>query len=172
MLILVYGGAGSGKSEYAERLIVESGLARRTYIATMEPYGEAAAARIARHRKLRADKEFETVECFRGLAALSLPQGGAALLEDLTNLLANEWFGGERAGAAQRVLDGLARLPEAAALAVVVANDLFTGGLTYDPETEAFLEALYAVHRAVAARADAVYEVVCGIPLRWKGATP
>lgn len=172
MLILVYGGAGSGKSEYAERLIVESGLARRTYIATMEPCGEAAAARIARHRRLRAGKGFETVECLRDLAALPLPAGGAALLEDLTNLLANEWFGGERTGAAGRVLDGLSHLGAAAGLAVVVANDLFTDGLTYDPETEAYLEVLSAVHREAAARADAVCEVVCGIPLRWKGATP
>lgn len=170
MMVLVYGGAGSGKSEYAEELIVQSGLARRTYIATMEPFGEEAAARIARHRKLRAGKGFDTRECFRDLAALPLPPGGAALLEDLTNLLANEWFGGERTGAAGRVRDGLAHLAAEAALAVVVANDLFTGGLTYDPETEAYLKALSAVHREAAARADAVYEVVCGIPLRWKGA--
>lgn len=170
MLIFVYGGSGSGKSEYAEGLVVESGLTSRTYVATMEPYGEAAEARIARHRSLRAGKGFETVECFRELASLSLPRGGAVLLEDLTNLLANEWFGGEQSDAAGRVLDGLAHLAETAALTVVVANDLFTGGQTYDWETERYLEALSAVHREAAARADAVYEVVCGIPLRWKGA--
>lgn len=172
MLVFVYGGAGSGKSEYAEGLIVKSGLAHRTYIATMEPYGEAAAERIARHRKLRAGKGFETLECFQNLSALSLPCGGAVLLEDLTNLLANEWFGGERAGAAERVLDGLSHLAGTAALTVVVANDLFTDGLTYDPETEAYLTALAAVHREAASRADAVCEVVCGIPVRWKGETP
>lgn len=169
MLVFVYGGAGSGKSAYAESLIAGSGYGDRVYIATMEPYGAGAEARIARHRRLRAGKGFTTMECPRGLVSLPVPPGCAALLEDLTNLLANEWFGGERAGAVQRTLDGLARLAGTAALTVVVANDLFTDGITYDRETGDYLAALSAVHRELAARADAVREVVCGIPVRWKG---
>lgn len=172
MFVFVYGGSGSGKSEFAEGLIVKSGLAPRIYIATMEPYGGEAEVRIARHRKLRAGKGFDTLERFRDLAALPLPKGGAVLLEDLTNLLANEWFGGERAGALGRTLDGLDHLAETAALTVVVANDLFTDGADYDQETRDYLAALSAVHREAAARAGAVCEVVCGIPIRWKGETP
>lgn len=169
MLVFVYGGSGSGKSEYAEGLVVESGLERRLYIATMEPFGEEAAARIKRHRALRAGKGFETVECPRDLGSLTVPPGSAALLEDLTNLLANEWFGGARSGASERVLDGLERLAGQAALTVVVANDLFGDGVAYDPETEEYLNVLAEVHREAAARADRVYEVVCGIPVVWKG---
>ncbi len=55
MLILVTGGAASGKSAYAEALFKRlSGSAPRFYVATMRPFGAEAAARIERHRKQRA----------------------------------------------------------------------------------------------------------------------
>lgn len=41
-----------------------------------------------------------------------------------------------------------------------------------DPETLAYLDVLARLNRAVARRADRVYEVVCGIPIAWKGANP
>ena len=171
MLLFVSGGSGSGKSAFAESLIVGSGLFPRAYIATMEPYGEEGQARIARHQLLRAGKGFTTFECSRNLAGLSLPVGCAALLEDLTNLFANEWFGGEQAGASSRVLAGLNDLAENVPLVVVVGNDVFSDGLNYDPDTLADLRALAALNRAVAQRADQVWEVVCGIPICHKGET-
>jgi len=142
---------------------------RRFYIAAMEPYGADAAAKIARHRALRAGKGFETVERFRDLAGLELPEDCSVLLEDLTNLFSNEWFGEKQTGAADRVLAGLARLCARAASVVVVGNDLFADGCTYESGTADYLTALSALTRAVTARADAVYEVVCGIPVCWKG---
>ena len=165
MLLFVTGGSGSGKSAWAESRVTASGLKSRIYIATMEPFGEEGQARIARHRAMRAGKGFETLECPRNLAALPVPPGCAALLEDLTNLFANEWFGASPDGAAERVLRGLDRLRDAAALTVVVGNDLFADGLPYDADTLRYLHALAALHRQVAARADGVYEVVCGIPI-------
>ena len=39
-------------------------------------------------------------------------------------------------------------------------------------ETRAYLDGLARLNRAVAQRADRVYEVVCGIPIAWKGANP
>ena len=57
MMILIVGGAGSGKSAFAEDLLIKlSGdKMSRFYIATMEPYGEEAAARIRKHREARKD---------------------------------------------------------------------------------------------------------------------
>ena len=168
MFIYVSGGSGSGKSAFAESLIVQSGIEKRAYIATMAPFGAEGQARIARHRALRAGKGFTTRERLRDLAGMDVPPGCAALLEDLTNLFANEWFGGERDGAAGRVLAGLDRLASAAALAVVVGNHPFSDGMGYDPETLAYLRALADLNRAAAARAEQVWEVVCGIPIRHK----
>ena len=59
MLILVTGGSGSGKSEYAENTAVslaeEKGLPLY-YIAAMRPFGEEGRRRVERHRRLRAGK--------------------------------------------------------------------------------------------------------------------
>ena len=74
MLTLVLGGSASGKSEYAEQLVLEAGAGPRFYIATMEPYDEECLRRISRHRAMRASKGFETLECPRGLAGLALPR--------------------------------------------------------------------------------------------------
>lgn len=103
MLIVITGGAGSGKSEHAERLICAAAPDTRLYLATMEPNGAAAQARIARHRALRQGKGFATVERTVDLGGLSLPiryQG--ILLEDLGNLVANELFAPTGAGQSVR----------------------------------------------------------------------
>ena len=52
---LVIGAAASGKSAYAESLCLGHD-GPRVYLATMEPFGEEGARRIARHRALREGK--------------------------------------------------------------------------------------------------------------------
>ena len=96
------------------------------------------------------------------------------LLEDLSNLSANEYcapVGGGKA-AFDRVLAGIEQTAARAGLLVVVTNELFSDGVRYDPETAAYLELLASLNRAIAARSDQVYEVVCGIPVAWKEAKP
>ena len=66
MLTLVIGGSASGKSEYAEQHVMSLNGAR-IYIATMEPFGKEAADRISKHRQMRKNKGFETIECYTGL---------------------------------------------------------------------------------------------------------
>ena len=170
MLILVSGGAGSGKSEFAESLITASGIPNRVYLATMRVWDDESVRRVERHRAMRAGKGFATLECPENLAGLALPSGCAALLEDLSNLTANEFFGEQgRQGAFDRVLAGIDRAAGQAGLLVVVTNELFSDGMDYDPDTLAYLDVLARLNRAIAARAGGVYEVVCGIPVAWKG---
>ena len=45
-----------------------------------------------RHRKMRAGKGFETVECYTGLKNLDFPENAVVLLECMSNLAANEMF--------------------------------------------------------------------------------
>ena len=88
------------------------------------------------------------------------------LVEDLTNLFANEWFSVAPDGAAERVLEGVFHLTRQAALTVVVGNDLFRDGVEYaGMETAAYLSALSELNSALCADADEVWEVVCGIPI-------
>ena len=95
-LILVTGGSGSGKSAWAEKRVIEIGKGPYVYLATMRPQGEEAKERILRHREMRAGKGFVTLERYTDLDGMILPAdlcGGVVLLEDLSNLLANEMFG-------------------------------------------------------------------------------
>ena len=96
MLILVSGGSGSGKSEFAEGLVVSAGLKERVYLATMQVWDQESVRRVERHRAMRAGKGFATLECPTGLERLEVPAGSAVLLEDLSNLSANEYFSDDR----------------------------------------------------------------------------
>ena len=76
-LLLVTGGARSGKSRFAERLAAASGRPV-TYVATMEALDDEVRARIARHRAERpavwttVEAPIAIVEAVRG-AGLQLP---------------------------------------------------------------------------------------------------
>lgn len=174
MFTLVVGGSASGKSEYAEGLILASPYMPRYYIATMEPFGAEGQARIARHRELRREKRFETVERYTDLAGLRLPRRGAVLLECLGNLTANELYSpagaGTQEGAARAVITGVEALLLQCAELVVVSNEVFSGGRNYAGDTDSYLRALAEANRTLAQRADRVYEVVCGIAYVHKGA--
>lgn len=169
-MILVSGGSASGKSNYAEDLSAV-GSAPRVYVATMRVWDGESMQRVERHRAMRAGKGFVTLECPDYLAGAALDGYRTALLEDLSNLCANEWFGAVGPqGAYQRILDGIDALNANVERVVVVTNELFSDGIAYDAGTAAYLDCLARLNRAVAARADAVYEVVCGIPICHKGA--
>lgn len=170
MLTLVVGGAASGKSAYAECLVLQTALPRY-YLATMQVWDAECAARVEKHRRMRAEKQFETLECPLHLGTVHLPARGTALLEDLGNLTANELYDPAGAGeaAASAILDGLGRLAAQCEHLVVVSNEVFSGGADYAGDTDRYLRALAAVNNAVAARADAVVRVVCGLPIYYKG---
>jgi adenosylcobinamide kinase/adenosylcobinamide-phosphate guanylyltransferase len=172
MLILVSGGAASGKSEYAEQLALQCPGNQRFYLATMEVWDDESRRRVARHRELRRGKGFSTLEAPRDLDQVTIPPQSCVLLECLSNLVANELFGPNgREDALSRLtagLDGLIRQSESL---VVVTNELFSDGITYPPETQEYLHILSDLNRRLAQQAQQVYEVVCGIPICWKGAS-
>lgn len=168
MLTLVIGGAASGKSAYAEHLAVQSG-GPRYYLATMQVWDAECAARVAKHRAMRAQKQFATVECPQNLHLARLPQQGTALLEDLGNLAANELYRPDGSclppkQAAEKMLAGIEAIAAQCNHLIIVSNEVFSGGADYAGETDLYLQALAMVNNAVAAKADAVCRVVCGLP--------
>ena len=113
-LILVTGGARSGKSTYAERLatqLAEPQGGRVTYIATSQAYDEEMVQRVSAHQSSRPET-WTTVECpVEAPAAVRAAAAGT---------------GGRRAGPA-----GSAGAPPVILLDCVtlwVTNLLFTGG--------------------------------------------
>ena len=93
MLTLVLGGASSGKSAVAENICMDI-PGRKAYIATMMPFGEQAQLRITRHLKLRESKGMDTVECYTDISTIAhvAAEYDVLLIEDMTNLVANEIF--------------------------------------------------------------------------------
>lgn len=97
---MVYGGSASGKSSYAESIAMSlQGDGRLLYIATMYPYkwnttelDPETMQRIERHRAMRADKGFDTVECYRHVEHIVAKRQDVLLLECMSNLLANEMY--------------------------------------------------------------------------------
>ena len=137
MLITVTGGSGSGKSAYAEKRILDLGERERFYIATMIPWDKECRERIRRHRKMRQEKGFTTIEQYKDLEQLKLPEKKAGnkravLLECMSNLTANQMYGGgEKQDWEQKILFGVASLYNQTDDLIIVTNEVFSDGLKY-----------------------------------------
>lgn len=190
MLHIVYGGSASGKSSYAESFAMSlQGDGRLLYIATMYPYkwGKAeidpeTMQRIERHRAMRADKGFDTVECYRQVEHIVAKRQDVLLLECMSNLLANEMYLEQDSNAgsdmaetmspvSKKIVQALVDLSARVQELVIVTNDVFSdsGSLTYDESTREYVKNLAEINCALAREAETVTEVVCGIPVKIKG---
>ena len=173
MLILLTGGSACGKSSYGEKLAVQ-GPEPLYYIAAMQPYDDECLKKIARHRGLRKDKDFETIERYTGVDTLQLPQrGGTALLECLCNLTANEMYiqPDSPVDPVKKVVAGVENLRRQTDTLIVITNDVGSDNEAYSEETRAYIRYLGRINARVAAMADRVYELVAGIPICLKGET-
>lgn len=169
MMILVTGGSKYGKSRYAESLF-EDIQVQKYYIATMQPYGEDAYAAIDRHRKMRAEKGFLTVEQYTDIDLADIPDGSAVLLECIGNLLANEMFCGDAVqDCTDKIISDVLRLYQKTKMLVIVTNQVGSDGIRYAAGTAAYIEALGRINQALAENADRVVECVYGIPVMVKG---
>ncbi len=170
MLTMIIGGAGSGKSAFAEAL-VQTLPGKRIYLATMSATDTESRERIQRHRLQREGHRFETLECFCNLAEAKIPEGANVLLEDLSNLLANELFSPDGRGP-EAVWYGLKQLIKHCGRLTVVTNEVFSGGCDYEETSLDYMRHLAALNRLLAEEADLVVEVVCGLPNVLKGRLP
>ena len=169
MYIFIAGTARSGKSEYAEARALALGASARVYLATAQVIDSEMRRRVALHQARREGMGFVTVERTHDLGALVLPEGVCVLIESLTTWLANEMFseGGVNHDAGSKVYRDFVRLRGQARHVVLVSDDVFCDGVSYDPLTEGYLRTLGGLHVKLAALADEVVEVVSGIPLRY-----
>ena len=170
---LVLGGAGSGKSLYAEGLIADGGV----YLATAEARDAEMAERIRRHRERRGGA-WETVEePLDVAAALARLEGGRPLLvECLTLWLSNVLEAGRDAQTEGRSLVGA--VADVTAPVVLVANEVGLGIVPDNALARTFRDAAGRLNQDMARLADRVVLVAAGLPLvlkhgaaraTWKG---
>lgn len=180
MIHIVTGGSASGKSAFAEEQIkkyqTETESAKLYYIATMKPYGAETEAKIERHRRMRAGKGFETVECYNGLDQTAKQitvdkKRPCVLLECMSNLAANEIFEIDGAGehTEDAVIRGVRTLCEKTAHVVIVTNEVFSECSEDTKEMKQYKNILGAINCRMAKIADEVTELVYGIPIRISG---
>lgn len=183
--VLVLGGARSGKSTFAERLLAEAqDPGPVTYAATARRYpgDEEWAGRIAHHRARRpvSWRTVETGEDPAALARLLRSAEGPVLADCMTLWLTaamdavEAWD--EQAWSCGRAPERLALLTRELIAAyaacpapvVAVSNELGFGLVPPDPGSRRFRDELGRLNQTLAAEADEVQLVVAGLPLRLK----
>ncbi len=169
MMTVVIGGSKCGKSGYAEK-ILDSFDGKKLYIATMIPYGKEAHTAIERHREMRRNKGFETIEKYTALNEIVLSGKCAVLLECMGNLLANEMFSNEKnTNPIGKILSGVESLNTQAEQLVIVTNNIACDGISYESGTMEYIRNMGEINRCLCETADNVIECVYGIPLDVKG---
>ena len=169
-VILVLGGARSGKSRFAESLTPPGG-SRRVYIATAESMDDEMADRIAIHRSRRgpAWRTVEApVELAQAIRRESTPRTWL-LVDCLTVWIGNLMHHGFGIDALREAL--LESLAAAPGPVVLVANEVGLGIVPDNAMARAFRDHAGRLNQAVAAVAGTVFFVAAGIPVTLKGAS-
>ncbi|TLY14539.1 MAG: bifunctional adenosylcobinamide kinase/adenosylcobinamide-phosphate guanylyltransferase [Nitrospirae bacterium] len=168
-LILVIGGASSGKSAAALDLAGKS--AKRAFVATGEPLDEEMAEKILRHRASRGGS-WQTHEVPSDLVEWMKKhgQGYQSIVIDCLTLWLSNLLGRGLVGSRmyELVSDLLQAIRATTALVVVVTNELGLGLVPMDASGRRFRDLVGQVNQQVAAEADAVYFVLSGLPTRMK----
>ena len=160
---LILGGARSGKSAHAERLL--AAYDTPIYIATGQPFDDEMRLRIDEHRA-RRPAHWRTIEAPIDLPT-ALSQADAPTLVDdlaiwLTNLLLGEADLASHAIALEDALTARAHPT------ILVSTETGLGIVPADPLSRRFRDGAGLLNQRVAALADEVLLIVAGLPLRLK----
>ncbi|MCP3369490.1 bifunctional adenosylcobinamide kinase/adenosylcobinamide-phosphate guanylyltransferase [Bradyrhizobium cajani] len=165
-VILITGGARSGKSKRAE-MRVRAFPGRPVYVATAEALDAEMEARIAGHRARRGTDWIEReVPLDLGEVLVASDGGGARLVDCLTLWLSNlmhaerDW---------EREVSALAAaLPRLKSPVVFVTNEVGLGIVPDNALARSFRDAAGIMNQIIAGVADEVEFVVAGLPMKLK----
>lgn len=173
-LILVTGGARSGKSDFAEKLAGELGGNDVLFVATAEAGDEDMARRIAAHRLARP-ATWRTLEAAWevGLRLRPMAPARVILLDCLTLLVSNvllrcgEDAADEVAQVAveEEVRALLKAVSKSSGTVIVVTNEVGLGIVPMNRLARQFRDLLGRANATLAAAADQVFLLVSGIPI-------
>lgn len=167
-VVLVGGGARSGKSSFALSLARRLGV-RKAFLATAEARDPEMAQRIAHHRRQRGG-EFETIEEPLAVATtLSRIDADVVVVDCLTLWLANLLLRDESPERILAQVDGLiAALGKLPLHAILVTNEVGMGVVPDHPLGRAFRDITGTAHRRLSGAADQLYFGAMGTILRLK----
>ncbi len=167
-IILITGGARSGKSSYAERLALELSE-RPVYLATAHIWDEEFRERVRIHQQRRGD-QWTLVEEELYLSRHDFT--GRTVLVDCITLWATNFFSREENPSVEDTLASMKeefdRLTLQDATFIFVTNEIGMGGTSDNALQRRFTDLQGWMNQYVASRADEVILMVSGIPLKVK----
>ena len=177
-LVLVSGGSRSGKSVWAEKKARAYG-GKTAYIATALVEDEETARRVAIHRRRRLTEEWGNFEAPKGAAACLQAAGAgsyqAILFDCLMIYVSNRLFqlaalspAEKEAAVLAEVADMIAAAKSAACPVVFVTGEVGSGIVPMDPIAREFRDVIGLVNQTMAAAADEVWLVTCGLAIDLK----
>jgi adenosylcobinamide kinase/adenosylcobinamide-phosphate guanylyltransferase len=175
--VLIIGGAGSGKSHFAQELASKLG-GPVLFVATAEAGDEEMRQRIEQHKRKRS-ATWSTLEITTGVGRRTLEKIGGArvVIVDCITLLVNNIFSqysdqsGERIDAPlieQGVIAEVGELIECIdrvdASFIIVTNEVGLGVVPANRMGRLYRDLLAKVNRMLAQTADEVYLMMAGLP--------
>lgn len=175
-ITLITGGCRSGKSSFAEKLMIHLPGPYK-YIATAPNIDGEMSLRIRKHRQRRKIFGWETIEEERDLSkSIILSDGSSVLVECLTLWVNNLIYHSQMAG---EVIDEdrlSRRCNEVVELAqrnegniIFVTNETGMGIMPENPTARLFGDLAGRCNQIIADAAETVYMMVSGIPMLVKG---
>lgn len=171
---LVIGGARSGKSAFAEQLVLQQVAAKSAsfspvYIATARAWDNEMSERISLHRAARDGQGWQTLEAPLGLdeALLALPSGTPVLIDCLTLWLTNHMMAEADLNAQCGKLANAITAYDGPVTAV--ANEVGLGIVPENAMARRFRDAAGRLNQDLAAQADRVVFIAAGLPMVLKG---
>jgi adenosylcobinamide kinase / adenosylcobinamide-phosphate guanylyltransferase len=182
-ITFITGGARSGKSSFAESLL--RGKDDVLYIATALPFDGEMEERIKKHREER-NRSWKTVEAYKNLGRIirNEASGSSCILLDcltimVSNLMVINNINWERAGIdearetekmieteVKMLIEGTVNF---SGESLIVSNEIGMGVVPPTPLGRHFRDMAGRANQFVASKADEVYLLVSGIPLKIKG---
>lgn len=180
-IILVTGGQRSGKSTYAEKISLElSGNNKSIYMATAKVWDDEFAKRVALHKQRRGE-QWINIEEEKFLSKHNV--AGKVVLVDCVTLWSTNFFfeistssenesSGEKGNVVKRSLEAVKdefdKFTRQDATFVFVTNEIGLSGVSDNKIQRQFTDLLGWLNQYIASKADEVYFMVSGIPIKIK----
>ena len=173
-IVLILGGARSGKSSYAQQVATDRG-GRVLFCATAQPLDEEMQDRIRAHRQARPPG-WDTLEIKDGLAAALEGKAGrydTVIVDCITLLTANCIGEAIDYRAAEKVIDdevdGFIGLMRRSCCRVILVSNEVGGGIVPDNRlARVYRDALGRANQQLARAADEVILMTAGLPMKLK----
>lgn len=175
MFIFVSGNSGSGKSKWSEKKLIslaQKNNLKKFYIATAKANDHEMILKIKKHKESRRNKNFITIEQnYDILNILNLiPENSAIIIEDLPNLLANEFFNSKKISMkyiSKKIFDEIINIKNSSKHLILVSDDIFSDGIIYNKIIDDYIKLLAELHIKFASASDLALEFFSGFPFEY-----